>query len=1390
MDDSPRIHAQQAPLNLLENTGNQAIKANKKSIIRTLNKGRNTFWQKIDKRRTEQLAEAILLVLRVKGMTHFYQDRFERLAVSTAIAELTAVCEQNQDQTNHYLAFKQSLETLNQKQQDKAIKHFWHQAPYTEKHPLRLRMQFKQVIRVEALAQAFSAYLAKNSQYQVYLINQLTRWFERREGLHQGFQEFADWQLTYAANPSIPLPILRAMSESVSRLAHYWCSSGRVEDLAGFFDNTASSIWDEKTPYALKRYWLDGQIIYQREVFIHRLPTYLTYQGKDRMYLVAHVVRVVCQSQDVGTRELDFLMRVCQDSSAYVRQSLLQMLPVLPEDVALTLFAQAVSNEKSLAVQVTALQQLALINSVTLQDQCLQTLLHHFIPASDRALQLLAELLPKIYAHNIALASDVASADLPLAILDKYCVSNLPAAIQSAGDQAKAILWLQSNPLRIALFDTLTEAINAQKINKPIRLALAQWESLSEQDKKRVLALVADQGFPLELKQTTSHWIITKGHRLGFRLWRWLHECFHARTDKREGVSHWTGRVFYTLAHFPSRIMAERSSTAVPGEPCYIDKEDSWRPWLPLVDECISVLDQSWPTKPLQIYTSTGVTELLPPSNVFKRLQARLFLTVNFAKVATLRNHPDSLSLNDSPYVETLNSLGFGLTFRGYPTQSSPDKYTPESHKKAKPKTRAQALVSIGLGSSLIVSMESYFFSVYANEVFHLVLFLAAMCLLFVGRQLSLSWQFRRFRRAIPLVIGGWGSRGKSGVERLKSALFQGQGLSVLSKTTGCEAVMLSNIAFEPLKEIPLFRPFDKASIWEQMQVVTFASRLKADVFLWECMGLTPAYIKVLQKDWMRDDLSTITNCFPDHEDLQGPAGMDVAEVISEFTPENSHLLTSEREMLPLLKEKAKLRKTQLVAVPALASHLITDDILAAFPYEEHPANIALVLTLAKTLAIPQDIALYDMSHQVHPDVGVLHRFMPVTINHRTIHFINGFSANERYATLQNWQRMAMNQPFLSQRQWVVGLINNRADRSARSQVFAKLLAQDLSADQYVVIGSNTKGFIKHAERAYAEKLSNLFEGAPLKKIPNLVSTEWAWLKQPVSRNELAEKLALIADHLGMDALVLRDILTNEAAFDEKRDALNTWFISEDNQKAAESIKHFIEKKLMGLSKVESLLSALLTATDNKKTEIEALCKQALMDCFVAKFVVLEKTSALILWQSLYKQLPAGVSAEIMGLQNIKGAALDFLLWWREAENTLNEWQGLPESEISQKVDSLIKAQRHTNRCNPILYAMLQNHYPDAVGDCFLPDSQRMRGNESTLTFRVIAMACHAVESVMDAAAAVSRRRRVDQYYEAWMRGRIDDQHLKQQLREVIDAQSGGWLFKRFQQYLSKNHRG
>jgi len=116
-------------------------------------------------------------------------------------------------------------------------------------------------------------------------------------------------------------------------------------------------------------------------------------------------------------------------------------------------------------------------------------------------------------------------------------------------------------------------------------------------------------------------------------------------------------------------------------------------------------------------------------------------------------------------------------------------------------------------------------------------------------------------------------------------------------------------------------------------------------------MGLTPAYVAILQQQWMRDDLSTITNTYPDHEDLQGPAGINIPQVMTDFIPRDATLITSEEQMLPILADDAAAKNTRLHSVGWLEAGLITSDLLKRFSYAEHPFNIALVTRLAAELA-------------------------------------------------------------------------------------------------------------------------------------------------------------------------------------------------------------------------------------------------------------------------------------------------------------------------------------------------------------------------------------------------------------------------------------------------------
>src|SRR6185369_4358688 len=196
----------------------------------------------------------------------------------------------------------------------------------------------------------------------------------------------------------------------------------------------------------------------------------------------------------------------------------------------------------------------------------------------------------------------------------------------------------------------------------------------------------------------------------------------------------------------------------------------------------------------------------------------------------------------------------------------------------------------------------------------HLAALTAAALGLFIVRQREARRRIESARAAIPLSLGGWGTRGKSGTERLKAALFQGLGCEVLAKTTGCEAMLIHALPGRRAHEIFIYRAYDKATIWEQQQLLELAARMGVDVFLWECMALRPEYVNVLEQHWMRDDACTLTNTHPDHENIQGPAGIDIPRAMVDFIPQDAHLLTAEENMLPVLQEAAGERSTAVAA--------------------------------------------------------------------------------------------------------------------------------------------------------------------------------------------------------------------------------------------------------------------------------------------------------------------------------------------------------------------------------------------------------------------------------------------------------------------------------------------
>lgn len=920
----------------------------------------------------------------------------------------------------------------------------------------------------------------------------------------------------------------------------------------------------------------------------------------------------------------------------------------------------------------------------------------------------------------------------------------------------------------------------------------------------RVLSVLAQRDFGFDVRETRRAWVVTRGFVFEFRFWRLWHELRHPSPDKRQAFPHLIGRRFTGTLHAPSSILAEVTPTKVPGEPLVIEEEGGWRPYLPLVDELISALNNGLRSKPIEICSSEGLTLVVPPRSILRRLLALAKLNLGYANYARLRNWDHGDTHGPGDYIQALRELGFTIEHR---------QHTYPQIGTLEPDASLMRFFPLLLPwDDWWVRFSDYAFSPYENTLYELLLFALIALIAFVGRHIWINRELKHIRKHLPLVIGGWGTRGKSGVERLKASVFNGLGVGVVSKTTGCEAMFLHGQPFRRLRELFLFRPYDKASIWEQADLLRISKRLQPDVFLWECMGLSPHYVRVLQHDWMRDDMSTITNTFPDHENLQGPAGINIPMVMNDFIPEQGLLLTSEEQMTPILREKVRSLGNEIREVGWLEAGLLTDDVLALFPYAEHPYNIALVLAVAAELGMDEDTALRYMTDYVVPDIGVLKRFPEAPIRGRRLEFVNGMSANERYGCLQNWKRMgfADHDPVAEPGTWISTLVNNRADRVSRSIVFADLLVRDLSADRHFLIGTNLHGLLGYIRRAWDEhaKELSLFPvddtSDRLETALQRLARQAVRLRVPIHESQLIEGLRTMLGS-AEDTMAL-DI---DAAVEDWRDVDRLRLHLED---ADESWRDCVlEQHRRRLGQYHEYLNLVQRVRSDAATDavgLDVAFREQLRRWFMDKLVIIEDphASGEQIIDHIVRTTPPGFLNRIMGIQNIKGTGLDFVYRWQEWEQCHEACEFLRSDDpytVGQGMNTLTLMTGFGQLCEEHLRKTLEEvrHSPLGSRQRFQAELNLIADKLETSMAEVRHELRHRrkrgilerivdlIEAFVDAGDAVKRRKLANRIYKDLVAECISHERAAAELRRLTQRQKGGWLLDsldRIRDYLRR----
>ncbi|HHJ13555.1 MAG TPA: hypothetical protein ENJ79_04150 [Gammaproteobacteria bacterium] len=1119
----------------------------------------------------------------------------------------------------------------------------------------------------------------------------------------------------------------------------------------------------------------------------------------DDLFVRRRVVGLVGNNLVRKPELAQLLEQAARDESPFVRQAVAQTLPELDAGSCLDLFTRLALEDKDRAVRAEALLQLPRLVSRDVLYTALLALTRDILESEQDIFVLRVALTRLVEAHAAlehAMARDWRAALVPvLAQLHRGAGS---LAVRRWAARAREHLWCQSDPQRQSLYTRLAEWRDQTPRGRSKRLPRSLLKGTDEATLGRVLSLLAEDDFTLSLQRGVLSTRLHRDLRFGFRSWRVLHELRHPATDKRQGFRHSIGRIAYGSLRAPSAYMAEQTETRVPGEPLYMAEEDGWRPWLPLVDELISCLDESLRPGCIRFHTAEGVTELRPPERLADRLRARIRLTRDFAHYARLRNWREQDGGDAAGYVHAILELGFELRF--HPHEDEAESADP-SVLRFFPALLPVSLTDSGFWSGL----RDYFFSVYENTLYELSLFLLLVSGYFFGRHLYVNRAIRQARSRLPLVIGGWGTRGKSGTERIKAALFNALGYSVVSKTTGTEAMFLHSYRYGDLGEMFLFRPYDKATIWEQANLVRLAERLDTDVFLWECMGLTPAYVRVLQQDWMRDDIATITNTYPDHEDLQGPAGINIPEVMTEFIPRHATLITSEEHMRPVLRADADIKGTTMKHCGWLEAGLITEDILSRFPYDEHPNNIALVLTLAEELGIERDFALKEMADRVVPDLGVLKTYPAAPMRGRVLEFTNGMAANERLGFMGNWERTGFSAEEASRTPgvWISTVINNREDRVPRSQVFADILARDIRADRHFLIGSNLHGFLNYLETSW-KRFAHSYGLWP--------STDGETREHPLQRfRHDAASMGIATDtetlrmrlEAALHRLGLEDDDARALALAPER--LGSALREQGLEQYADALQAHADQWQGEYHRFLDLAQRIEAAGGQRDPDLEAEAAQCLWEWLQARLVVIDDVHASgnAIIERICTETPPGFHNRIMGCQNIKGPGLDFVYRWQAWETCQRACHQLgANDEVTAEcgLRSLATFQEFGPLCEDTVRRTLAAvvHADTAQSEHFQRQLQligealdkQLAAAQDARTGTAGTGWLHrlvtGIESFLDAGDAVRRRKRANRIYRDLADERISHARAVRELQNLNKRQKGGWLSQQIERWLER----